>query len=171
MISSPWPRIALVLLTAAAGACASSGAAPRPFPRPGATGEIVRPTVPAPDDAAGATIVSTALALRGVPYRNGGADPSGFDCSGLVWYAFEQHGVMVPRTVAGQFASGRKVKERDLEPGDLVFFETEGHKASHVGLFVGAGEFVHAPSARGEVRVERLASPYWSERYVGARRY
>lgn len=115
--------------------------------------------------------MSTALDMRGVPYRNGGTDPSGFDCSGLVWYAFEQHGIQVPRTVAEQFASGRRVKSGDLEPGDLVFFETSGHKASHVGLFVGGGEFVHAPSARGEVRVEHLASPYWSRRYVGARRY
>jgi cell wall-associated NlpC family hydrolase len=109
--------------------------------------------------------------MRGVPYRNGGADPSGFDCSGLVWYAFEQHGIQVPRTVAEQFDGGEKVKANHLEPGDLVFFETTGHKASHVGVFVGEGEFVHAPSARGEVRVERLASPYWSRRYVGARRY
>jgi cell wall-associated NlpC family hydrolase len=130
-----------------------------------------RPAAPSGVETAGEALVSTALGMRGVPYRNGGADPSGFDCSGLVWYVFEQHGIEVPRTVAEQFAAGRPIGTRSLQPGDLVFFETSGHRASHVGLFVGAGEFVHAPSARGEVRVERLSSSYWSRRYVGARRY
>jgi cell wall-associated NlpC family hydrolase len=162
-------RLAVVLLSGTAAACASSGAAPRPFPRPGAGG-VERPALHS-GEMAGEAIISTALSMRGVPYRNGGADPSGFDCSGLVWYAFERHGIEVPRTVAEQFSAGRPVKAGNLEPGDLVFFETSGHKASHVGLFVGAGEFVHAPSTRGEVRIEHLSSPYWSRRYVGARRY
>ncbi len=170
-MSSPWFPLTVVLLSGMVSACASSGAAPRPFPRPGAGVAPVRPAIPPAADADVQAVVSTALDMRGVPYRNGGADPSGFDCSGLVWYAFEQHGIEVPRTVAEQYRAGRPVKTGRLEPGDLVFFETSGDKASHVGLFVGDGEFVHAPSTRGRVRIERLASSYWSRRYVGARRY
>jgi cell wall-associated NlpC family hydrolase len=131
-----------------------------------------------PDAAPGATalageadaVVGTALALRGVPYLNGGSDPSGFDCSGFVWYVFGHHGIAVPRTVAAQFQAGRPVSARDLQPGDLVFFETGSGPASHVGVVVSGDEFVHAPSSRGEVRVEHLAAPYWSRRFVGARR-
>ena len=123
---------------------------------------------PRPPQLAG--VVETALALQGVPYRNGGSDPSGFDCSGFVWYVFAHAGLAVPRTVAAQFQAGRPVRADDLRPGDLVFFETGGAPASHVGLVVDRDAFVHAPSSRGEVRVEHLAAPYWASRYAGARR-
>jgi cell wall-associated NlpC family hydrolase len=116
-------------------------------------------------------LVGTALGLRGVPYRNGGSDPSGFDCSGFVWYVFAQHGLALPRTVSELYAAGGKVDQDDLEPGDLVFFRTEGREVSHVGMAIGGEEFVHAPSARGEVRVERMGSGYWLPRYAGARRF
>jgi cell wall-associated NlpC family hydrolase len=115
-------------------------------------------------------VVGTALALRGAPYRNGGSDPSGFDCSGFVWYVFSQHGIAVPRTVLELFRAGQPVRERNIQPGDLVFFETTGRSASHVGVVVGADEFIHAPSSRGEVRVEHLTTSYWARRFVGARR-
>ena len=72
------------------------------------------------------------------------------------------HGIAVPRTVAEQFQAGRSVRAKDLQPGDLVFFETSGGPASHVGIVVGGDEFVHAPSSRGQVRVEQLAAPYWA---------
>ena len=123
---------------------------------------------PRPDESPG--LVRTALGLRGVPYRNGGSDPAGFDCSGFVWYVFSRHGIVVPRTVVEQFHSGQTVRGTEIQPGDLVFFETSGGPASHVGVVVGGDEFVHAPSARGEVRVEHLNSPYWASRFVGARR-
>ena len=91
------------------------------------------------------------------PYRNGGSDPGGFDCSGFVWYVFAQHGIAVPRTVAEQFRVGTSVDPIDLQPGDLVFFNTTGRPGpSHVGISIGGDEFVHAPSRAGEVRVERL---------------
>jgi len=120
--------------------------------------------------AAGYSITGTALELRGRPYRNGGADPSGFDCSGFVQYVFAQHGVKMPSRVSDQFHEGKSVDASGLEPGDLVFFTTVAAGASHVGIALGGDEFVHAPSSTGEVRVERLSAAYWSTRFVGARR-
>jgi cell wall-associated NlpC family hydrolase len=116
-------------------------------------------------------ISSTALALRGTPYRNGGSNPSGFDCSGFVWYVFAQHGVGVPRTVSDLARAGSHVDAADLRAGDLVFFDTlDAHAATHVGISIGGDEFVHAPSGAGQVRVERLASTYWAPRFLEARR-
>jgi cell wall-associated NlpC family hydrolase len=172
-MSARFLKFLLVLACASATACASSGAVPRPFPVPGEpssrTPPPALPGVATPAGDAGG-VVGTALALRGVPYLNGGSDPSGFDCSGFVWYVFAHQGIAVPRTVGAQFQAGRPVRARDLQPGDLVFFETGSGPASHVGVVVSGDEFVHAPSSRGEVRVEHLAAPYWSSRFVGARR-
>jgi cell wall-associated NlpC family hydrolase len=167
----------LLLLIAASlvGACASTGATPRPFPTPahgpkpiahGPTGV----SSPAGSSPIAYSVAGTALSLRGKPYRNGGSDPSGFDCSGFVRYVFSQHGVNMPRTVSDLFRSGRQVTANQLEPGDLVFFTTVAPGASHVGIAIGGDEFVHAPSSTGEVRVERLSASYWSTRFVGARR-
>jgi cell wall-associated NlpC family hydrolase len=121
----------------------------------------------------GYAISGAALLLRGTPYKNGGSDPGGFDCSGFVWYVFEQHGVRVPRTVTEQFHTGIEVDPADLRAGDLVFFDTMSgarQLATHVGISIGGDEFVHAPSTTGQVRVERLESSYWAPRFVGARR-
>ena len=115
-------------------------------------------------------LLSTALALRGIPYKNGGSDMSGFDCSGFVQYVFWQHGLPLPREVREQYRVGEKIDRDDVQPGDLVFFETVSDGASHVGIALGNHEFVHAPSSRGAVRVERYTSSYWDERWVGARR-
>ena len=174
-------RFLIVLVAAASAACASTGAVPHPFPVPNgspapATPEPVleSPPPPAPAPADGYEISGAALSLRGVPYRNGGSDPAGFDCSGFVWYVFDQHGVRLPRTVSEQFQAGTDVDPRDLRAGDLVFFDTihNGVRqlATHVGIVIGGDEFVHAPSTSGEVRVERLGSSYWGPRFVGARR-
>src|SRR5262245_14710457 len=119
-----------------AGGCASTGAVPSPFPRPGGAPPATAPAPPdtssTPPSAApapapaldGYSIAGTALALRGAPYRDGGGDPGGFDCSGFVWYVFGQHGVKVPRTVGNQYRSERDVPADRIEPGDLVFFTT-----------------------------------------------
>jgi cell wall-associated NlpC family hydrolase len=111
-----------------------------------------------------------ALGYRGVPYRHGGSDPSGFDCSGFVQYVFKRVGALLPRETREQFLTGRRVDRDKVKAGDLVFFQTVSRGASHVGLAIGDGEFVHAPSSRGVVRVERLATNYWAQRFVGARR-
>ena len=159
----------IVVLAAFSTACASTGATPRPFPgpRPTASGSRVATDArPVP----GTAVTETALALRGIPYRNGGADLNGFDCSGFVWYVFAQHGLAMPRTVAEQYEVGGKVTLEAVQPGDLVFFRTAGRGVSHVGIALGDGDFVHAPSSTGVVRIERLSASYWSERYLGARR-
>jgi cell wall-associated NlpC family hydrolase len=118
----------------------------------------------------GYALTGTALALRGIPYRNGGSDPSGFDCSGFTQYVFAQHGVNLPRDVRAQYRVGKSVKPEDLAAGDIVFFTTTEPGPSHVAIAIGGDEFVHAPSSTGVVRVEHLSSSYWSPRFLGARR-
>jgi len=168
--------LVLIAITTTA-ACATSGT-PRPRPFPGAPvppsstpppavgAPVVVPAVPVAPDA----MVSTALTLRGVPYRNGGSDPSGFDCSGLVQWVFAQSGIRMPREVRDQFQTGMQIDLRDVRAGDLLFFETVSDGASHVGLAIGGEQFVHAPSSRGVVRVEKFTATYWATRFVGARR-
>jgi peptidoglycan DL-endopeptidase CwlO len=156
--------------------CASTGAVPRPFPTPGGPPPTTAATpgspVPSATPAAvtGYSISATALSLQGAPYRNGGDDPAGFDCSGFVKYVFEQNGLSMPRQVRRQFEVGHAVNPRTLEPGDLVFFTTVAPGASHVGIVIGGDQFVHAPSTSGVVRVEHLGASYWSQRFVGAKR-
>ena len=111
-----------------------------------------------------------ALAFRGVPYRFGGSDPAGFDCSGLVHYVFAQYGIAIPRIVEEQWQVGHKVKSSNIKPGDLLFFSTKGPGATHVAIALDSRHFVHAPNSAGVVRVEALSSTYWGSRYVGARR-
>jgi len=115
-------------------------------------------------------IVESALELTGTPYRDRGEDPSGFDCSGLVTYVFNRHGIRLPRSVAVQYTAGWPVAPGDVAAGDLLFFTTTGPGATHVGIAIGDGAFVHAPSERGRVRTDRLDATYWSARYLGARR-
>jgi cell wall-associated NlpC family hydrolase len=139
---------------------------PAPSPAPGRS----NPVVPGHGTTDGYALSGTALSLRGAPYRDGGVDPSGFDCSGFVRYVYEQHGVAVPRQVRDQFKVGKSVNRDQLEPGDLVFFSTVAPGASHVGIMIGGDQFVHAPSEKGVVRVESLASQYWASRFIGAKR-
>jgi cell wall-associated NlpC family hydrolase len=175
--------VALLIACVAVTACASSGAVPRPFPGaalpPGAStpadGGTPEATPPAPPENAAAQPVppaasAIALTYRGVPYRNGGSDPSGFDCSGFVQWVFAQTGVALPREVRDQYRVGGKVDRDAVQPGDLIFFETVSRGPSHVGIALGGDQFIHAPSSRGVVRIERYTSEYWSKRYVGARR-
>jgi len=165
-------RAAVTLFALATTACASTGAVPRPFPIPGAGAPpaVAAPAATATAAQDGYAIAGTALSFRGVAYRNGGSDPAGFDCSGLVWYVFGQHGLRVPRTVGEQYRAGSPIDPGSLRAGDLLFFDTKGAGATHVGIAIGGDEFVHAPSSTGEVRVERLRAAYWRDRFVGARR-
>jgi len=143
--------------------------APPAIPPPSAAGRS-NPVMPGNGTADGYALSGTALSLRGAPYRDGGIDPSGFDCSGFVRYVYEQHGVAMPRQVRDQFRIGKNVDRDRLEPGDLVFFSTVAPGASHVGIMIGGDQFVHAPSERGVVRVESLTQQYWSSHFIGAKR-
>jgi cell wall-associated NlpC family hydrolase len=169
----------IVVLVLLATGCASGGATPKPFPRPANHPEAppaalpnndVAPSVTPTARAGGYEISSTALSLRGTPYRNGGADTGGFDCSGFVWYVFGRHGIVLGRTVTEQYRAGGEIAPSDLQEGDLVFFSTTTAGATHVGIVVGGDSFIHAPAATGVVRVEHLSSSYWAPRFVGARR-
>lgn len=158
-----------VLLMAGAAACASR-TAPQPGPTAGPLDGASRTARDREAMARGDRVASAALDFRGVPYRNGGTDPGGFDCSGLVAYVFGREGIVLPRQTVAQYGAGHAVKLEDVRAGDLLFFSTLSNGPSHVAIALDGGTFVHAPSSRGVVRVERLALPYWSSRFLGARR-
>ena len=129
----------------------------------------VAASVPAPSTF-GAELAALAPKYLGVRYVFGGADPAyGFDCSGLVWYLAHILGVDVPRTSSEQYTVGTPIPENELEPGDLVFFNTEGY-ASHVGIYMGDGEFIQAETWGTVTHYTSLSDPYWAERYMGGRR-
>jgi peptidoglycan DL-endopeptidase CwlO len=116
--------------------------------------------------AVGPRAASIAERYLGVPYRWGGADPSGFDCSGLVMYVYAQLGVQLPHFAAAQYRDGRHVRMDDLRPGDLVFFDA----LNHVGIYLGGGRFIHAPHTGDHVRISSLAGGWYAEHYDGATR-
>ena len=113
-----------------------------------------------------------AMGLIGSPYRYGGTTPRGFDCSGFTSYVFrESVGVQLPRTASEQYAAaGQPVAREALVAGDLVFFRQSGRRIDHVGIYVGEGRFIHAPSRGGRVRIDALSNPHWTRTYQGARR-
>ena len=116
------------------------------------------------------SVVDTARSLIGLHYRYGGTTPQqGFDCSGLVHWVYLRHGVRLPRTTREQIRAGRDLTFEELRPGDLVFFRI-GRGALHVGVYAGAGTFVHSPKSGGRVREDFIAGPYWPERFTAARR-
>ncbi len=117
-------------------------------------------------------MASTALQHLGVKYKFGGDEPStGFDCSGLVIYAAEKSlGLKLPRRSSEIAERGMPIDKSELKKGDLVFFNTLGHRFSHVGIYLGDNQFVHSPRAGSVVRVEDMTMAYWTKRYNGARR-
>lgn len=133
---------------------------------------------PLPPDSAGESphgaveLVIRSLSLLGVHYRFGGSSPeTGLDCSGLVRLVFhEAMGLALPRRSEEISREGERVRLDQLQPGDLVFFNTLRRAFSHVGIYIGNNRFVHAPSAGGQVRVEKFDSRYWKARFNGARR-
>lgn len=133
------------------------------------------PKPPKPAQNRGGTVAERAAhhaaQLVGKPYRYGGASPSsGFDCSGLVQYSYAQAGRKLPRSTDDQRVALQRIRVSELRRGDLIFFDQEGKKSSHVGIYVGSGEFVHAPSSGKRVRRDRLDAPYWSKHISEARR-
>ncbi len=118
----------------------------------------------------GSAALLAAQSRIGTPYRYGGSGPDAFDCSGLVAYAYQQAGVTMPRTAAQQYALARPVPRPELRPGDLVFFRLSGREVSHVGIYAGNGQFVHAPQTGGQVRTASLDDEWYRQRYAGAGR-
>ena len=136
------------------------------------------PTVPVPTAAESRPapvdlrrpVAQLALSMVGVPYRYGGSDPrAGFDCSGLVYYAYMSNGHAVPRTSRAQFDAALKIPLVQAAEGDLLFFQDQ-EMLSHVGIYLGDGRFVHAPSSGGSVRVENIDAPYYQRHLVAVGR-
>jgi murein DD-endopeptidase len=158
--------IALLSLAALAG-CASAPTAPRPSVSepeaipPAGTGAQAQPR----------SGLAIALDMIGKPYRYGGASPRGFDCSGLVYYSYRRAGIDVPRTTTEQYRQSEHLRLANLEPGDLIFFRISRRKPSHVGIYAGGGQFIHAPSSGKRVSYASLSDPYWKTRVIGAGRF
>ncbi|MGE0807079.1 MAG: C40 family peptidase, partial [Burkholderiaceae bacterium] len=184
-------RLVFVLATlAAVSGCASSVEARPPLadraqPTASKATAGAESNAPAPSDSSetwasvaaapgrlGAELVIRSLALLGVQYRLGGNSPeTGLDCSGLVRHVFrEAMGLVLPRRSEEISQAGKAVKADELRPGDLVFFNTLRRAFSHVGIYIGNNQFVHAPSTGGHVRVESIDKRYWQSRFNGGRR-
>jgi cell wall-associated NlpC family hydrolase len=165
MIASAWIKACrLLLLTAtllALVACASSREAREPPDE--------RVQVSSRSDPTGQKAAVIALEQVGVPYRYGGNTPSGFDCSGLIHYAYGEVGKQVPRTTGRLWDSVDTIDRDKLRAGDILFFRIDG-KMSHVGMYVGGGRFVHAPSSGNFVSVEALSSEYYAKAFLRAGR-
>ena len=115
-------------------------------------------------------ILQLANSLKGIHYRSGGSTPKGFDCSGFTSYVFKNGaGVSLPRTADGQAGRGTAVSRSDLRPGDIVYFQTYKKGPSHVGIYTGGGNFIHASCSKG-ITVTNLSDSYYGPRYLGGRR-
>lgn len=130
-----------------------------------------RPAVQAPQSGRVQTVMRRALALLGTPYRWGGTSTNGFDCSGLVGYVFKTAlGIELPRISREMATSGEQVERTALSAGDLVFFSRRGNRVDHVGIYMGNGQFLHAPRTGKDVMVSSLETGYWSGKFMQARR-
>jgi cell wall-associated NlpC family hydrolase len=149
--------------------------APTPTPAAGqvAAAKAAAPlaVVPPPKGAPTDGLAGAALKLLGAPYVWGGSSPSGFDCSGFVWYVARQVGRPLSRGMLGEYNSGAHPARDELKPGDLVFFQnTYAPGLSHNGIYIGNGQFVHAADEQAGVTISSLATPYWSAHWFGATR-
>jgi murein DD-endopeptidase len=159
-LQSPWIplRLLLAMLAAAIAGCAGSPDAPD------------RPAVVRASDETARKAVDYARDMVGKPYKYAGDSPAGFDCSGLVRYSYGKAGLQMPRDTRSQRNASVPVSLKNLREGDLLFFDQEGKKASHVGMYIGNGRFVHAPSSGGKVRTDSLKAEFWKKHFVDARR-
>ncbi len=117
------------------------------------------------------TVIAAARSVLGVPYRYGGANANGFDCSGLVKYAYHSTGITIPRSSTEQFRQATKVALHKLKSGDVLFFRLNPPKISHVAIYDREGRFIHAPSSGKQVSYASLDNPYWRKHLVAAGRF
>ena len=159
------------LAAKAAAALPTNSAAIAPVAaRESMTGVNLPATIAKPDGSV-QTLLKSALALLGTPYRWGGTGTNGFDCSGLVGYVFKTAlGVDLPRVSRDMATAGERVDRSALTAGDIVFFRVHGRRVDHVGIYVGNGQFLHAPRTGKDVMVSRLDEGYWSGKFMEARR-
>ncbi|MCL6632386.1 MAG: C40 family peptidase [Alicyclobacillus herbarius] len=141
----------------------------------GGNGSSSQPSQPAPPSQPlvsgnGSDIAVYAESFTDYPYVWGAAGPNAFDCSGLVMYVYHRFGISMPHSSYAQFGMGEPVAKSNLQPGDLVFFSTDGAGASHVGIYIGDGNMVSAQSPRSGVKIANIFSGYWASYYIGARR-
>ncbi len=157
-------------LGCAAAAALLQGCGLEPYRPPQPTPVIARPPA-APVLSIGDDIALRAISQLGKPYIWGGADLTGFDCSGLVRFIYDQVGIAVPRTAAEQFSAAKPIELAGLKPGDLLFFRTQGQqRISHVAIYTGEGRFVHAPRTGELVEFRELDDEYYRPRLAGAGR-
>ena len=128
--------------------------------------EVVSTPAPPPDGTKASQVISIAMQYLGVPYVWGGMSPSGFDCSGLIAYAYAQIGISLPHHAASQYGYGVPVSRDDLQPADLVFFDGLGH----MGMYIGGGQFIHAPHTGDVVKISSMYDSWYASTFVGARR-
>lgn len=139
--------------------------------RPGLDYETLMAVPPRPVSDVRKRVIDTATALLGTPYKFGGTTPAGFDCTGYVKYVFQQAaGVSLPRTSIEQIQSGEPLSPSQAEPGDLVYFRIDRKRDLHLGIYLGGGRFIHAPSSGGAVNIQSLEKKYWRTRFLGTRR-
>ena len=134
------------------------------------TAEETTSQAPASTPGVGSSVVETALQYTGYRYVYGGSSPSGFDCSGFTSYIYGEHGVSLNRTAQGQYSNGVPVSRENLQPGDLVMFGTSASNITHVGIYMGGGQIVHAANSSRGVTTDTINSGYYNNKYVGARR-
>lgn len=151
-----WWAISVMLMVMLAG-CASSPEIPR------------QTTVRASNEVASQAVIY-AKEMLGKRYKYAGDTPEGFDCSGLVKYSYGRAGISMPRDTQAQHRMSVLVSMHGLREGDLLFFDQEGKKKSHVGMYLGNGRFIHAPSSGGKVRTDSMNAEYWKKHFVEARR-
>jgi murein DD-endopeptidase len=163
-------RIPRLIATLFASVLLAVGCATHPAP-PVTAAPPSQPSPPSPADQ-GAVIAAVAASLVGTPYHFGGADETGFDCSGLALYVHQRAGLAIPRTAAAQQRAARPVSLAELAPGDLVFFRIRTRRAiDHVGIYAGAGRFIHAPRAGQTVTYADLTRGFYARRLRSAGRF
>ncbi|MFZ5876955.1 MAG: C40 family peptidase [Nitrospirota bacterium] len=164
-----WTTIAFVALLLSA--CTGAPLPKEAKGRPGLDIEALRAAPAQPVSDTRQRVITTATQLVGTPYKFGGTTPKGFDCTGYLVYVFRTAaGVSLPRTSLEQIQAGDPITTSQLQPADLVYFRIDRKKDLHLGLYLGEGRFIHAPSSGGAVNIQRLDMEYWRTRFLGARR-